>query len=80
LSGDPFPMYPPQTPFAETLSTRRDAIRDFLLDNSPLTFHDQTHLDANTPERAYYHYGYMMALSDALTFYLASVPQGPKTQ
>lgn len=36
----------------------------FLDDEAPFTFEDQKHLDANTPERAYWHHGYMMALRD----------------
>lgn len=39
--------------------------REWLSDNSPFCFVEQKHLDENTPERAYWHYGSMSALSDA---------------
>ena len=50
----------------EKLTNRRDGIREWLADNAPYVTADQKHLDANTPERAYWHYGYQAALGDAL--------------
>jgi len=50
----------------EPLESRRDAIRTWLEDEAPFTFSDQKHLDANTPERAYWHHGYQAALNDVL--------------
>jgi hypothetical protein len=35
-------------------------------DEAPYVTADQRHLDENTPERAYWHYGYQAALSDVL--------------
>lgn len=49
-----------------TLIRRRDAIREWLEEEAPYTAHDQKHLDANTPERAYWHYGYQSALADVI--------------
>jgi len=45
---------------------RRDEIKNWLADEAPFTFSDQKHLDANTPERAYWHHGYQAALNDVL--------------
>jgi hypothetical protein len=48
------------------LQERLDSIRQWLDDNAPYTEHDQRHLDANTPERAYWHHGYQAALADVI--------------
>ena len=48
------------------LQRRRDGIRQWLDDEAPYTESDQRHLDANTPERAYWHHGYQAALSDVI--------------
>lgn len=48
------------------LEKRRDQMAEWLQDNAPFVFSDQKHLDADTPERSYWHHGYMMALTDAL--------------
>lgn len=45
---------------------RRDGIRAWLDEEAPYTAHDQKHLDVNTPERAYWHYGYQTALADVI--------------
>lgn len=49
------------------LRQRRDNIREWLDDEAPYTDVDQRHLDANTPERAYWHHGYQAALNDIMT-------------
>ncbi len=41
-------------------------IREWMADEAPYVAADQRHLDANTPERAYWHYGYQAALRDVL--------------
>jgi hypothetical protein len=46
---------------------RRDNIRDWLDEEAPYTDVDQRHLDAHTPERAYWHHGYQAALNDIMT-------------
>jgi hypothetical protein len=48
------------------LQQRRDGIRQWLEDEAPYTECDQRHLDANTPERAYWHHGYQAALADVI--------------
>ena len=48
------------------LTRRRDALVRHLQDEAPYTSEDQKHLGANTPEQAYWHLGYCMALSDVL--------------
>jgi hypothetical protein len=45
---------------------RRDAIQRELADLAPYAFTDGKHMDANTPERAYWHLGYIAALTDVL--------------
>lgn len=48
------------------IEKRRDAIRAWLDDAAPYAAHDQRHLDAHTPEQAYWQYGYQAALNDLL--------------
>ncbi|MBJ7532592.1 hypothetical protein JDN40_00350 [Rhodomicrobium vannielii ATCC 17100] len=48
------------------LRSRRDAQKKWIADEAPYMVADQRHLDANTPERAYWHYGYASALTDVL--------------
>jgi hypothetical protein len=48
------------------LLRRRDDIRAWLDEEAPYTTSDQKHLDANSPERAYWHHGYQAALSDVI--------------
>jgi hypothetical protein len=48
------------------LEQRRDDIRDWLNDEAPFTAFDQRHLDADSPERAYWHHGYQSALTDVI--------------
>ena len=48
------------------LRQRRDGIRQWLDEQAPYATSDQRHLDASTPERAYWHYGYQAALTDIL--------------
>lgn len=48
------------------LRQRRDNIREWLEEEAPYTDVDQLHLDAHTPERAYWHHGYQAALTDIM--------------
>jgi hypothetical protein len=48
------------------LLLRRNQIRDWLDDQAPYTMAAQRHLDACTPERAYWHHGYQAALTDVM--------------
>ncbi len=48
------------------LRQRRDNIREWLEEEAPYTDVDQRHLDAHTPERAYWHHGYQAALTDIM--------------
>ena len=50
----------------ELLAERRDHIRAWLDQEAPYARADQFHLDRHTPEQAYWHYGYMMALADVI--------------
>lgn len=49
------------------LRQRRDSIREWLDEEAPYTEVDQRHLDAHTPERAYWHHGYQAALNDIMS-------------
>lgn len=51
---------------ASTIYNRMEGIREWIADEAPYIVADQHHLDANTPERAYWHYGYQAALRDVL--------------
>jgi hypothetical protein len=51
---------------ASVLRQRRDNIREWLDEEAPYTEVDQRHLDAHTPERAYWHHGYQAALTDIM--------------
>jgi hypothetical protein len=53
---------------ASAIRSRMEGIREWIADEAPYITADQRHLDANTPERAYWHYGYQAALGDALAF------------
>lgn len=48
------------------IQRRRDGIREWLDEEAPLAAVEQKHLDADSPERAYWHHGYQAALSDVL--------------
>jgi hypothetical protein len=48
------------------LQRQLDNIRQWLDDEAPYTDSDQRHLEANTPERAYWHHGYQAALADVI--------------
>ena len=48
------------------LLSRRDNFRHWLEAEAPYAAFDQKHLDADTPERAYWHHGYQAALTDVL--------------
>lgn len=51
---------------SKLIRSKRDGLKRELADVAPYTFADHKHLDANTPERAYWHYGYINALEDVL--------------
>jgi hypothetical protein len=48
------------------LLSRRDNIQQWLEAEAPYAAFDQKHLDADSPERAYWHHGYQAALTDVL--------------
>lgn len=50
----------------EKLDERLKDIEGWLAENAPYVVADQKHLDEHSPERAYWHYGYMVALRDVL--------------
>ena len=57
----------PHTPLpdaADLIQRRIDNISAWLAENAPDCRGDQKHLDEGTAERAYWHYGYLIALRD----------------
>jgi hypothetical protein len=58
------------------IQTRLKGIRGWMDEAAPYATADQRHLDSNTPERAYWHFGYQTALQDILT--LAEQCSSPK--
>lgn len=48
------------------LEKRRDDTAEWLRDTAPECSREQKHLDEGTEARTYWHYGYLMALKDAL--------------
>jgi hypothetical protein len=51
---------------AEEISGRAAALCRWLCEVAPYAAADQRHLDEGTPERAYWHSGYLAALADVL--------------
>ncbi len=51
----------------QNFKDRIAGIEEWLKELHPDCFIEQAHLDVDTKERAYWHYGYLMALQDALT-------------
>lgn len=47
---------------------RANELAVWLTQNGNGCFEEQAHLDTNTSERVYWHYGYIIALQDVLTF------------
>ena len=48
------------------LEKRRDDTAEWLRDTAPECGREHKHLDEGTEARAYWHFGYLMALKDAL--------------
>jgi hypothetical protein len=48
----------------DRIEQRIEELQAWLEENASECIEEQRHLDANTPERAYWHYGYMIALRD----------------
>jgi hypothetical protein len=49
-----------------SLEVRLDAVASWLIENAPYAEADRAHLDPHSPAQAYWHLGYMAALSDAI--------------
>lgn len=50
----------------ESLVKRRDDLREWLKEHGQNCHESQKHLDEGSAERVYWHYGYMMAMTDAI--------------
>lgn len=59
-------MTTPDPNIVSAIRERMQGIRQWMADEAPYVAADQRHLDAHTPERAYWHYGYQAALKDVL--------------
>jgi hypothetical protein len=46
------------------LEKRAEDLQNWLKENAPGVFAEQKHLDEGSPERAYWHYGYLVAVRD----------------
>lgn len=55
-----------QQSLEDVLDSRRQDIAEWLSLNAPNCQEEQRHLDAESDERAYWHYGYMIAMRDVL--------------
>lgn len=51
---------------ANSLEERRAKLSGWISENAPYVAADQNHQNANTPEQAYWHYGYLSAVTDML--------------
>lgn len=56
------------------LIERTKGINEWLTNVSPSCFSEQRHLNAGSVERTYWHYGYMVALNDALSILTGESP------
>jgi hypothetical protein len=54
------------TEIVDTLETRKSDLAEWLQSHAPNCEIEQRHLDSETSEQAYWHFGYMMALKDVL--------------
>lgn len=59
-------MANPTPEITTSIRERIGDIQDWISEEAPYIVADQRHLDANTPERAYWHFGYQAALRDIL--------------
>ena len=48
----------------DAMARRIEGLRRWLRENAPECFDEQLHVVEGTPERAYWHYGYLVALRD----------------
>lgn len=73
----PQPASPaPTDPRVADVERRRAGLTAWLSDNAPHVTVEQKHLNANTPEQAYWHYGYAVALRDVLALFHPGKPEG----
>ncbi len=50
----------------EKMQKQADDIKDWLDENAPEVFEDQKHLDEGTEARAYWHFGRLITIQDAI--------------
>lgn len=50
----------------QKLEARISTLSEWLLENGSACDDEQAHLNEGTPERVYWHYGYLVALKDVL--------------
>lgn len=59
------------------LRARAAELERWIRDEAPYASADQRHLDEHTPERAYWHLGYLAALRDVISLMDAAPSQTP---
>lgn len=52
--------------YKQKIENRVESLTEWLNDKGKDIVKDQKHLDANTPEQIYWHFGYLMALKDVV--------------
>lgn len=62
------PLTAQPTQAKDILQKRHDDLLEWISENAPQCS-EQRHLDEGTTERAYWHYGYLMALADMLALF-----------
>jgi hypothetical protein len=61
------------------IEARAAELAKWLEDDAPYAQFDQLHLEADTPERAYWHLGYRAALIDALALLKGAAEDNDRT-
>ena len=61
-----FPSPAKITSLEAAMRERKDALSNWIRENGESCFNEQLHLEADSSERLYWHYGYLMALRDLI--------------
>lgn len=56
----------------QKLQEREEDLANWLSENAPECSKEQAHLDENTRERVYWHYGYAVAVRDVLALLIGN--------
>ena len=61
-----FPSPAQITSLEAAIRERKDALSNWICENGEICFSEQLHLETDSSERLYWHYGYLMALRDLI--------------